>query len=363
MSSRPTLFMTLTLLSVLTAVCLDAAAADSGFIEGKASKNQLPDKLNRPLINTASAKPGYSEKKSTKLDASDWNSSFKSSTGSFDQTKLNSGAMAVPPKTDASFSSSAKSNPNPNLLNDLFESDKMRGAKKKLSLSLTADEIKMLETYEITVLIDCSDSMHMEDCQSAEWAGNAISRWDWCKEETSVLSRTLNSALPGINIITFSDHTQWYRNVPTKEINRIFDYNRPHGSTALHMALDDAIRNYDSNNSFVGKRKKLLIAVITDGMPDEPWKVARVIDGISKDANVSTVFFLIGADFNGSSFIERLHMTHPDAVQVHFYDEVCQSGLAPILVQSIRSANLAQMAQENATQKKDVPKPFAKPFK
>ncbi len=359
-------------LVLLLSGCLTLAASASSaedYIQGKASKTGANDKLERPAIRSTALKQDSQSavKSSGKISANDWNESFRSGIGSLTPAKPDSATKDKALQTDASFTSNAATSKpaSSRLFNtELFESDKKQKKNARLSINLSSEEIKMLENYEITVLIDCSGSMQMEDCESTEWTRSEISRWDWCKEETAVLSRTLTSALPGINIITFSDNTQWYRNVPTKEINRIFDYNRPTGATALHLALDDAIRNYESNGSFLSKKKKLLIAVITDGMPDDPWRVSHVIDNISKEKNMSLVFFLIGSDYPGIGFIDRMRAAHPESVQVHFYDEVCRSGLAPILVQSIRSANLTQATTaEKPSPKKETLKPVARPFR
>jgi hypothetical protein len=207
-----------------------------------------------------------------------------------------------------------------------------------ISKQLAPAELRQLSRFDITVLIDKSGSMSTRDCPDEALAGRRISRWEWCREQSAMLSRqTAGAMADGITVVPFADSWQRLAGVQPEGINAIFNTAQPQGSTNLAGALQSELQYYFQQRDLGLSRRPLMIAVITDGVPDSKSAVRRVIREATEQMNspdeVKIVFFMIGEDRKGLAFVDELCNGLADEgarfniVSGHTFAEVDQVGL------------------------------------
>lgn len=141
-------------------------------------------------------------------------------------------------------------------------------------------DVERLRNYEVVLVIDKSQSMAVEDCPSATGADSnlsaPISRWEWCREQVLGMAQQANWVIPGrFRVVVFSGNYVTYENVDPTGVSMIFTESVPKGPTCvtppLQMQLDQffAHRNQSA--------KPLLIAMITDGCPNDAPAMRRAI--------------------------------------------------------------------------------------
>ena len=210
---------------------------------------------------------------------------------------------------------------------------------------LDPSELRQLSCFDISVLIDRSASMATQDCPGDIAPGRFISRWQWCKEQSAMLSHETAGAMPaGITIIPFADNWQRFAGVSPAGINGIFAAETPAGSTNLAGALQAELDRYFVERDRGYRQRPFMIAVITDGVPDSKTAVRRVIREavrqMSRPDEIKIVFFLIGQDENGADFVDELAGRMKDEfvplniISQHSFREVHQIGLARSLASS-----------------------------
>ena len=208
-----------------------------------------------------------------------------------------------------------------------------------ISKRLAPSELRQLSRYDLTVLIDRSGSMNTRDCPdpfTGDYGG--ISRWQWCREQTAMLARQTAAALPdGITVVPFSSKAVRYENVSAQSINNIFNTSSPEGSTNLAGALKNEFDRYFQDRDAGLRKRPMMIAVITDGVPDSKGAVRKVIEEATqrlvKAGEIRICFFLIGDDRGGADFVDELvdsFDANPSNIHMivrHPFAEVNQVGL------------------------------------
>ena len=200
---------------------------------------------------------------------------------------------------------------------------------------LTKNELRRLSKFEVAMIIDHSKSMD----EGIGWGkGAPISRWEWCRREAESLSNQIASSFPsGITVVPFSTRADRYANVKGEKLNDIFKWTIPDGGTRLDEALGIELDHFLSEKSKNTQTKPLLIAVITDGAPNDPHRAMEEIIHISRKIHrdeVRIVFFMIGEDPRSMAFIDfvkenRIAAGIPfDIVSSHSFVEVNEVGLA-----------------------------------
>lgn len=217
--------------------------------------------------------------------------------------------------------------------------------------ALSAQEVKQLSKYDISVLIDRSGSMSRRDCDPLNIfdMGGKISRWEWCKQQTTILTHQIADAFPaGITVNAFASFCERYTNVSPDTINKIFNERMPSGGTRLDEALDMELESYFRERASGTRKKPLLIAVITDGVPSCPEQVYYEVVEASHHIHPGDVrieFFLIGDAYRGSNFVNYISNIRVNAgapfelVTDHPFAEVSELGLPRCLVRSVISSN------------------------
>jgi hypothetical protein len=175
--------------------------------------------------------------------------------------------------------------------------------------------------------------------------GQGVSRWEWCREQSTMLSEQTAGALPaGITLIPFSSNFQRYDNVRPDGINSVFNTSAPGGSTNLAGALQAELDRYFQDRDTGARKRPLMIAVITDGVPDSKSAVRRVIreatENMRDPSEIKIVFFMIGQDQGGADFVDALTEglgrdgQNFKIVSEHSFAEVNQMGLPRSLANS-----------------------------
>ena len=261
------------------------------------------------------------------------NATLRAGTG---QSMLRSGALNN--NLNAPLSASADtSNPLQKLHNFLV------GGSRQLS----GTELANLGRHDIVLLIDKSSSMSEVDCLSMDRRWGMISRWDWCREQTTDLAQQAGSVLKrGISVVLFSGSTMIFPHVDVTQIPRIFVDNHPAGQTnedkALGAILDDYFQRRASNH---GKIAPLLVAIITDGRPTNEEKVRRKIieatQNLQSPDEVKLTFLLIGQDPKGMQFIQEMDRglvaqgAKFDIVSSRPFYQLVKTGLAAAMADSL----------------------------
>ncbi len=216
------------------------------------------------------------------------------------------------------------------------------------AFALTASELRALSGFEISVLIDASGSMSRKDCVSINSFINQekISRWNWCGEQSTLLSQQIASAFPeGITVTPFAGKAERYTHVSPGSIEHIFSDFSPAGATRLDAALDLELDNFYFERRMGKNKKPLLIAVITDGVPSSPHRVIAQIVELTRRINPGEVriqFFLIGNAQSGNVFthyisnLKKFASCPFNVVSRHSFDELCQIGLPRSLAQAVQ---------------------------
>ena len=163
-----------------------------------------------------------------------------------------------------------------------------------------------LKFRDYTLIIDRSASMSTADQRGGK------SRWDVIQEATLGLARECQKLDPdGITVYVFAGKFKRYDDVTESKVAQIFKENFPAGGTNLDGVLQDAIDNYFQRkvNGSV-KRNGEIFLVVTDGEPDDPLAVKKVIvdatHKLEKALELGISFIQIGSDPEATRFLEEL---------------------------------------------------------
>jgi hypothetical protein len=234
---------------------------------------------------------------------------------------------------------------------------KQPGSSVTYSDDLSALEVSQLNHRDVVLIIDKSRSMAKKDClrvpldlqeDNDGHLSSPISRWDWCHEQTLDLSRKMQAFMPGgVTLVLFSSEFVVFNNIDAKEIETIFTDYEPNGKTNTTGALKSRLDLYFEQRDSVGQdTKPLLIAVITDGCPDNPSNLRyAIVDATRKmktPGEILITFLQIGNDPKGSKQLEELNngglvdrKSQFDIVNVVPFKEMRKIGLARALINEI----------------------------
>lgn len=225
---------------------------------------------------------------------------------------------------------------------------------------IQAADLSRLSNHDVVIMIDKSLSMAKLDCfpvcldphvDSSKFTDRhnlSLSRWQWCHEQTLDLTEKTKGSLPiGMTVVLFSSNSEVYSNVDAKAVEKIFSDNTPKGGTNIMGALENQLTQYFERRNGLGPHTKpLLIAIITDGCPDNPSRLREVIIDATKKmitpAEISISFLQVGNDTGGSKVLTELdnglidQKAKFDIVDVTPFTEMSKIGLAQALVNEVR---------------------------
>jgi len=231
------------------------------------------------------------------------------------------------------------------------------------SNGLTQVQLQKLADHDIILLIDKSGSMATPDCGGSNSnlksllpslllggsiMGGGNTRWQWCRQQITQMSNQTQIILPsGFTVLLFDSAFYLFPHVNSSSLAHIFTTNNPGGSTNLTLPLSKVFDDYFKRQRLSRvKIKPLLVGIITDGCPDSPGSVKRLLVDLThslKDPNeITIVFFLIGGhDPQGERFARDLsqNLTRSgatfDIVKAVSFDQVQRTGLARALADNL----------------------------
>lgn len=218
--------------------------------------------------------------------------------------------------------------------------------------NLTQVQLQKLAAHDIILLIDKSGSMSTPDCAPkgssglksilpSLFIGGSLqnSRWHWCQQQTAEMSALTQQVLPnGFSVLLFDSNFSLFPHVTSDNLARIFASNNPGGSTNLTLPLGKVFDDY-FHRKRLSKIKPLLVGIITDGCPDDPYSVRKLLvkvsQALSNPNEITIVFFLIGGhDAEGEKFARDLSRS-VNLVRSIPFNEVQSSGLARALADNL----------------------------
>lgn len=162
-----------------------------------------------------------------------------------------------------------------------------------------ADLSHVLSEYDFILVGDRSGSMATEDMPGGR------TRWNYMQESFVSFARDICKIdADGIGLVFFGAQVEAHDGVDAKKVEERFNSTSPRGSTPLAEALTAAL-------AMAGKSaKKDFICVYTDGAPDDPEAVKRVIrDAAAKqnsDEDLTILFVQVGTDPGAARFLQTL---------------------------------------------------------
>ena len=228
--------------------------------------------------------------------------------------------------------------------------------------AVSPQRLAEIANYDVIVFIDSSRSMSKTLAPQSRRSARPVaelpagvspteSRWQWCSEQTESLSQQLQSSLKDhlndhLKVVLFSDNYKVYKDIDLTSVPAFFASNQPYGNTNANAALRSQLRAYfaarDKNE---GPVRPLLVAMITDGCPDDPLALRQtIIDATNKmhDPNEIAITFLqVGVDPQASKYLRELDdclvgsKARYDIVTTKSFDQLNQSGLAIALLDAV----------------------------
>ncbi|MBU6454794.1 MAG: hypothetical protein KGS72_23705 [Cyanobacteria bacterium REEB67] len=188
---------------------------------------------------------------------------------------------------------------------------------------LPQDKLNEIAKRDVIVFIDSSKSMARSIGPDARYcaetkvpsyalSSEGESRWQWCSEQTDLLGKQLQNTLKDqLKVVVFSESYKEYKNVDLSSVPTFFSGTRPGGVTNATAALRSQLRGYfaarDQKKSDV---RPLLVAIITDGSPDDPMSLRQtIIDATKKmhnSAEITITFLQVGVDAKASKYLREL---------------------------------------------------------
>lgn len=190
-------------------------------------------------------------------------------------------------------------------------------------------ELSRLSGYDVVLIVDKSYSMARVDCPShAVDSSHKISRWDWCRQQMVNLSKNSAGVWPdGMRLVLFSSKVVSIDNANATSVEAAFDENKPDGATRTAQALNAEFERYfnlrdeEARAGETEHIRPLLIAVITDGAPNDPKDVvAKIADAthrMSRPQEIAVTFLQVGNDCRAAHFFDDLK-TGPLATQAKY---------------------------------------------
>ena len=198
--------------------------------------------------------------------------------------------------------------------------------------------LKELAGYQIVLVVDRSGSMQFPLQSFPE------TKWQWAQAQIGGLAQKLKPHLDrrGIDLISFSETYNVERGCTPEHVMNFFHDTIPNGGTDMGSPLETVFHDYLATPH----DRPLLIAVMTDGMPNRGPDVKEVIieatRGMQAANEIRLVFLEIGEEFDGWSTIKGwddnlvASGARYDIIDSVEFSELARRGLADELVEVIK---------------------------
>jgi len=223
------------------------------------------------------------------------------------------------------------------------------------------ERLATIADYDVIVFIDSSKSMSKTLSGTTKWTATPVanlpsdvspdeSRWQWCAEQTESLSKQLQRSLKAhaqdhLKVVLFNDRYKVYKDVDLSSVPNFFNNNRPGGNTNANDALKSQLRAYFAAREQNENVKPLLVAMITDGCPDDPLGLRQTIIDATKRMHspdeIAITFLQVGVDPKATRYLRELDndlvkaRARYDIVTSKSFDQLDKSGLALALLDAV----------------------------
>jgi hypothetical protein len=227
--------------------------------------------------------------------------------------------------------------------------------------SVSDERLATIADYDVIVFIDSSKSMSRTLSGARHWTPTPVadlppdvspneSRWQWCSEQTESLSKQLQKSLKShaedhLKVVLFNDRYKVFKDVDMSSVPTFFASNHPGGNTNANDALRSQLRAYFAARDQNEKVKPLLLAMITDGCPDDPYALRQtIIDATHRMKNpneIAITFLQVGVDPKATQYLRELDndlvraKASYDIVTSKSFDQLNKSGLALALLDAV----------------------------
>ena len=242
-------------------------------------------------------------------------------------------------------------------------------------VALREPEIQKLGTYDLALVIDKSASMTYRLNQRnaptklPEVVGldrpvappadpaDSITRWEWCKNQAANLADQIKKVLPsGLKISLFSNSFDSYANVDAAKVATLFNEVEPSGGTHVSKVLAHHFDEYFAQREANGqKTKPLLVAIITDGAPEDGLStkeaIIRATKHMQRPDEILVAILQVGNDRRAPKILNDLDQdlvnqnAKYDIVEVKSFDEIKKQGLARTLANLVTRDHVASLPQ------------------
>jgi len=224
--------------------------------------------------------------------------------------------------------------------------------------ALPPEKVAELSKHDVIVFIDSSRSMSRSVGPEKRWyspppaafptnVAADKTRWQWCSEQTQNLSNDLKNILKDhLKVVLFSDNFKVYKDVDMESVPHFFSANRPYGNTNATKALRSQLKQYfAARDAASEKPRPLLVAMITDGCPDDPLLLRQTIIEASNKMHdsdeIAITFLQVGVDPGATKYLRELDeclvgsKAKYDIVSAKSFDQLNQSGLSLALLDAV----------------------------
>lgn len=220
----------------------------------------------------------------------------------------------------------------------------------KLHADVNNDELKALKSRDIVIMQDRSSSMGERE----NFPEGMFPRWYWCLSQAMDLRRQ-SARIPDwtFNLVMFSSQFDVYRSVRMEMLPTVFSRNHIWIGTKLAEPMAEQLGEYFQKRGMQKQTKPLVIAVITDGKPQDENNLKDVIINATHQmrypSEVQIVFLQVGTDDESYKKLSKLDNrlvssgAKYDIVSVMPFNEVTHLGLARALVRAVQSTAQGQM--------------------
>lgn len=216
----------------------------------------------------------------------------------------------------------------------------------RLPGDLSEQELNVLLSRDIVIMQDRSGSMGEKE----HFPQGTFPRWYWCLSQAMDFTRQA-ARLPNwsFTLVLFSNEFDVYRNVRLQNVPAIYDTRRgAYVGTKLANPMSEQIYDYFQRRA-AGSRRPLMIAVVTDGKPQDDEKLRDLIidttHHMRRPDDIQIVFLQVGTDDEGQRKLRRLDYklqkkgARYDIVSVMPFDWVTRVGLTRALVSAIQGVD------------------------
>ncbi|MBX9568900.1 MAG: hypothetical protein K2X77_08390 [Candidatus Obscuribacterales bacterium] len=205
-------------------------------------------------------------------------------------------------------------------------------------------QLNLLRSHDVVIMQDRSSSMGEKEY----FPQGKFSRWKWCLFQASDFARQTSKIRNwAFDVVLFSNEYDVFRGVRLPQIPEIYDRSGIYIGTRLAQPLQEQLSQYFQRRAS-GNAKPLMIAVVTDGKPQDDEDLCDVIINathhIANPNDLHITFLQIGTDDEGQKKLNKLDYklvrkgARFDIVSVMPYNMVTQLGLARSIVQAMETA-------------------------